>query len=93
MVMAILSIISFIILLIFQGGFYPYAYLIAALIGCAGLIISKRSIIITKELVFLLVISLAYILSSLYNGISYGILGQTFLLSCRTCLLILHYLV
>ena len=83
MVMTILSIISFIILLIFQGGFYPYAYLIVALIGCAGLIISKRSINITKELVFLLVISLAYILSSLHNGISYGILGQTFLpLAC-----------
>lgn len=83
MVMTILSIISFIILLIFQGGFYPYAYLIVALIGCVGLIISKRSINITKELVFLLVISLAYILSSLHNGISYGILGQTFLpLAC-----------
>ncbi len=46
MVMTILSIISFIILLIFQGGFYPYAYLIAALIGCAGLIISKKEVLL-----------------------------------------------
>ena len=61
MVMTILSIISFIILLIFQGGFYPYAYLIVALIGCDGLIISKRSINITKELVFLLVINLVLV--------------------------------
>ncbi|MFR6561546.1 MAG: hypothetical protein ACLUR5_05820 [Eubacterium ventriosum] len=40
--MAILSIISIIILLIFQGGFYPYAYLLVALLGGVGIIVSKN---------------------------------------------------
>lgn len=78
-IMAILSIISIIILLIFQGGFYPYAYLTVALLGCVGIVASKRSIAITRELGFLFIISLAYFFSSLYNGLSYGILGQTLL--------------
>ena len=37
-IMAILSIISIIIILIFQGGFYPYAYLLVALLGGVGII-------------------------------------------------------
>jgi uncharacterized membrane protein len=37
-IMAILSISSIIILLIFQGGFYPYAYLLVALLGGVGII-------------------------------------------------------
>ena len=81
--MAILSIISIIILLIFQGGFYPYAYLLVALLGGVGIIVSKRSIAITRELGFLFIISLAYFFFSLYNGLSYGTLGQTLLpLAC-----------
>mgnify|MGYP005932995299 FL=1 len=81
--MAILSITSIIILLIFQGGFYPYAYLLVALLGGVGIIVSKRSIAITRELGFLFIISLAYLFSSLYNGLSYGTLGQTLLpLAC-----------
>lgn len=57
-IMAILSISSIIILLIFQGGFYPYAYLLVALLGGVGIIVSKRSIAITRELGFLFIISL-----------------------------------
>ena len=36
-IIAILSIISIIILLIFQGEFYPYAYLLVALLGGVGI--------------------------------------------------------
>lgn len=41
-IIAILSIISIIILLIFQGEFYPYAYLLVALLGGVGIIVSKN---------------------------------------------------
>ena len=37
-------VITIIILLIFQGGFYPYAYLLVALLGGVGIIVSKNGI-------------------------------------------------